>query len=315
LKLEISFPKNDFSISFKVYNNTPKKLSVIENSEKVDLNEKIIYIFSELSSYNGLVVQLSSKNNNNNRNYRKIDENNSDLIIGKFTEYTNDEEIIYNQYYFDNNSISYSSNENYYIWSVEQLKSNNSNNNYSIQYILNLYDSNNYSTFSILQLIAFANPKYSFKNYTLNDTSKMVIFNIDKNDISNKVINYNVNIIANITNNNDDYEILSAKPTTFRLNSFNYEEESSDDNDNNNKTVLIVCLVLLFVIIVTIIIVLFYKMNMKNKNSTDNHEKFHNEGNDHNNLHTEQQYINISEKPDIKKIEMNNVEHPVDIIE
>ena len=317
MKLETSFPQDEFSISFKVYNNTSKKLSLIEKFEEVDLNEKIIYIISGLSNYNGLIVQFSFKNNNN-RNYRKIDEideNNSNLFIGKYTEYTENEEIY--QYYFDNNSISYSSNDNNYIWSVEQLKTNNSNNNHTIKYILNLYDSNKYSSYSILDLIGFVNPDYSFNNNTLNNTSKKVIFNINKNDISNNIISYNVCIIANITyNNNDiDYELLSAKPTTFRLsNSVNYEDESSEDNDKNNKTIIIVCLVLFFVIIIGIVITFCYKINMKDK-KTDNHEKFHNEGNGHNNLHTEQQYININEKPDIKKIEMNNVEHPVDIIE
>ena len=319
MKLEISFPTNEFSISFRASNNSSELSPLIKNFEKVDLYEKIIYIISGLFNFNGLVVQLKPNNNNNNRNFRKIDENNSDLFIVKYKEYKGNEEIIYNQYYFENNSISYYSNDNNYIWSVEQIKSNNSNNNYDIKYILNLYDSETYSSFSILDLIGFGIPIQNFSNFTLNDSSNKVIFNINKNDISNKVSNYNITIIANVTNNNTDYELLSAKPISFKLNfknnEINYKDESSDDNNKNKNTVIIVCLVLLFVIIITVIIIIFYKLNLKKTNSTDNHEKFHNEGNDHNNLHTEQQYININEKPDIKNIEMKGIEHPVDILE
>ena len=50
-------------------------------------------------------------------------------------------------------------------------------------------------------------------------------------------------------------------------------------------------------------------MKVKNKKLT--HEKLSNEKNE--NMQTEQQYININEKPDYKKTEINNVEHPVDI--
>ena len=319
MKLEIYFPTNEFSISFRASNNSELSSS-IENFEEVDLNEKIIFIISELSNYNGLVVQLSPKTNNNNRNFRKIDENNSDLFIVKYKEYKENETIIYNQYYFENNSISNYSNDNNYIWSVEQLKSKNSNNNYDIKYILNLYDSETYSSFSILELIGFGIPIQNFSNFTLNDSSNKVIFNISKNDISNKVSNYNITIIANVTYNNADYELLSAKPISFKLNlnnnGINNKDESSDDNNEKNKNIgIIVCLIILFVTIITVIIIIFYKYNLKKTNSTGDHEKFHNEGNDHNNLHTEQQYININEKPDIKNIEMKGVEHPVDILE
>ena len=52
-------------------------------------------------------------------------------------------------------------------------------------------------------------------------------------------------------------------------------------------------------------------MKIKNKKASFNHEKFTNEK--HENINTEQQYININEKPDFKNIEMNKIEHPVDI--
>jgi len=154
-------------------------------------------------------------------------------------------------------------------------------------------------------------PNYTFSNYSLENSSKKVIFTINKNDISNEISNYYINIIANITYNND-YELLSANPISFKLISFNNEEESSSSEDEKKNTVLIICLVFLIIIIISIIILVFYNLKIKNKHSTA-HEKFDNEKYEHNNLNTEQKCININEKPDYKNIELNNVEHPVDI--
>ena len=38
--------------------------------------------------------------------------------------------------------------------------------------------------------ISFGTPVYSFDNYSIDNSSKMVIFNINKNDISNHISNY-----------------------------------------------------------------------------------------------------------------------------
>ena len=250
----------------------------------------------------------------------------------KYNEYTNDEEIVYDQYYFNNNSISFSSNDDNFVWSVEQINSKNNNNNYSVKYSLNLFNSNDYSSISNFESIGFGKPIKSFDNYTLNDSSKIVEFNVNKKDISNQISNYYINVIANVTYNNTDYELLSAKPISFRINSINneednsivdedksndddddnsYEEDDSNDDDKKKNTTIIICIIFLFIIIVVVIIVFFYLSKKKYKNNT--HEKFNNEGKALNNLHTEQNYINITEKPDIKNLEMKNVEHPVDI--
>ena len=331
LKIEISYPKNDYSISFRAYKNSSTKSPLIKDKNIKDSNSngKTFYIISDLSNYSGVVIQLSPKNN---RKYRKVDENNnSQFFMVKYNEYTNDEEIVYDQYYFNNNSISFSSNDDNYIWTVEQINSKNNNNNYSVKYSLNLFNSNDYSSISNLESIGFGKPIKSFDNYTLNDSSKIVEFNVNKKDISNQISNYYINVIANVTYNNNDYELLSAKPISFRINSINNEEDNSivdedksnDDDDDNSyeeddsnddkkkNTTIIICIIFLFIIIVVVIIVFFYLSKKKYKNKT--HEKFNNEGKNINNFHTEQNYINITEKPDIKNLEMKNVEHPVDI--
>ena len=191
IKLDLSFPKNDFSISFGKYNNS-KKSPLIKNNniQNIDSNGKTIYLIFELSNYSGLVIKFSPKKNKNNRNFRKIDEKNSEYFLIKYKEYSKNEEIIYNQYYFNNNSISFSANDNNYIWKVEQITSKNQNTNFDIKYTLNLFNSNEYSSPSILDSISFGTPVYSFDNYSIDNSSKMVIFNINKNDISNHISNY-----------------------------------------------------------------------------------------------------------------------------
>ncbi len=309
MKLEISFPTHKYSISFRAYKNSSTQSLLIndKNIKNIDSNGKIIYIISELSNYFGIVVQISPKNN---KKYRKIEENNSDFFTVKYKEYSKDEEIIYTQYYFNNNSINFSSNDNYYVWSVEQLNSINENNNYLIKYSLNLFNSNDYSSISILESISYGNSIYSFNNYTLNDSSKTVEFIVNKNDISNKN-SYYINIIANITYNNNDYELLCAKPISFLINSNNEEENISfDDNKKKDKFFIIFIIILFFIIIVVIIII--FSCITKNKYENNNLEKIGNERNG-NNLNTEQNYLNIDEKAGFKNIEMKNIEHPVNI--
>ena len=309
MKLEISFPTNKYSISFRAYKNSSTKSPLIndKNIKNIDSNGKIIYIISELSNYFGIVVQISPKNN---KNYRKIEENNSDFFTVKYKEYSKYEEIIYDQYYFNNNSINFSSNDNYYVWSVEQLNSINENNNHSIKYLLNLFNSNDYSSISILESISYGNSIYSFNNYTLNDSSKTVEFIVNKNDISNK-ISYYINIIANITYNNNDYELLCAKPISFLINSNNEEENISFDDNKKKDKFFIIFIIILFFIIIVVIIFIFFCIT-KNKYENNNLEKIGNERNG-NNLNTDQNYLNIDEKAGFKNIEMKNIEHPVNI--
>jgi hypothetical protein len=311
IKIELSYPQDEFSISFRAYKDSSTKSYLIkdDNINKIDSNGKTNYLIYEVTNYLGIFIQLSPKNNKN-RNYRKIDDNNSELFTVKYIEYSNDDVIIY--FNFTNDSISSSSTDDNYIWSVGQINSSSDFNYDDVKYSLNLYDSKDYSSISILDSISSMEPNYTFSNYSLENSSKKVIFTINKNDISNEISIYYINIIANVTYNND-YELLSANPISFKLISFNNEEESSSSEDSEKKsTVLIICLVILIVIIISIVIFVFYNLKIKNKHSTP-HEKFDNEKYEHNNLNTEQKCININEKPDYKNLEMNNIEHPVDI--
>ena len=312
IKLELSYPNDEFSISFRAYQNSTTKSPLIKdnNINEIDSDGKTYYLINELTNYLGIFIQLSPKNNKN-RNYRKIDDNNSKFFTVKYNEYTKDEEIIY--FNFTNDSISFSTTDDNYIWSVGQINSSTADFNYdNIKYSLNLYDSDYYSLTNLESIYFDDKSNYTFSNYTLNDSSKIVIFTINKNDIPYEISDYFINIIANITYNNNDYELLSANPISFRIDTFNYSSSSEEDIEKN-IALIIILIVILVAVFISLIIYLVYKFVIKKKHSTYEHEKFDNEKYGHNNLNTEQKCININEKPDYKNIELNNVEHPVDI--
>ena len=62
IKLDLSFPKNDFSISFGKYNNS-KKSPLIKNNniQNIDSNGKTIYLIYDLVNYSGLIIKFSPK--------------------------------------------------------------------------------------------------------------------------------------------------------------------------------------------------------------------------------------------------------------
>jgi len=117
IKIELSYPQDEFSISFRAYKDSSTKSYLIKdnNINKIDSYGKTNYLIYEVTNYLGIFIQLSPKNNKN-RNYRKIDDNNSELFTVKYIEYSNDDVIIY--FNFTNDSISSSSTDDNYIWSV-----------------------------------------------------------------------------------------------------------------------------------------------------------------------------------------------------